>query len=204
MARRKKISFKLDPEWIVKEPMDFEFNKYTLLDYLQKCDESFDKFELYPNFVELSLHLANIQSVSKEKTLLLTNKKFQSCDDEILVKELIPKKLGPLSEQDEDELDKTIKFSGPKLFDAFNIAKSIWNIAFESIELHLRKNKSNVFSKIGYIFFYKKQNETLYVWEYEIKNDKKDKSTSKTTLELISEGGIDQHTLTQILEKFSI
>ena len=200
MARRKKISFKLDPEWIVKEPMDFEFNKYTLLDYLQKCDESFDKFELYPNFVELSLHLANIQSVSKEKTLLLTNKKFQSCDDEILVKELIPKKLGPLSEQDEDELDKTIKFSGPKLFDAFNIAKSIWNIAFESIELHLRKNKSNVFSKIGYIFFYKKQNETLYVWEYEIKNDKKDKSTSKTTLELISEGGIDQHTLAQILE----
>ena len=73
MARRKKISFKLDPEWMVKEPMDFEFNKYTLLDYLQKCDESFDKFELYPNFVELSLHLANIQSVSKEKTLLLTN-----------------------------------------------------------------------------------------------------------------------------------
>jgi hypothetical protein len=95
MARRKKISFKLNPEWMVKEPMDFEYNKYTLLDYLQKCDESFDKFELYPNFVELSLHLANIQSVSKEKTLLLTNKKFQSCDDEILVKELIPKKLGP-------------------------------------------------------------------------------------------------------------
>lgn len=200
MARRKKISFKLDPEWMVKEPMDFEFNKYTLLDYLQKCDESFDKFELYPNFVELSLHLANIQSVSKEKTLLLTNKKFQSCDDEILVKELIPKKLGPLSEQDEDELDKTIKFSGPKLFDAFNIAKSIWNIAFESIELHLRKNKSNIFSKIGYIFFYKKQNETLYVWEYEIKHDRKDKSTSKTTLELISQGGIDQQTLTQILD----
>ena len=200
MARRKKISFKLNPEWMVKEPMDFEYNKYTLLDYLQKCDESFDKFELYPNFVELSLHLANIQSVSKEKTLLLTNKKFQSCDDEILVKELIPKKLGPLSEQDEDELDKTIKFSGPKLFDAFNIAKSIWNIAFESIELHLRKNKSNIFSKTGYIFFYKKQNETLYVWEYEIKHDKKDKSTSKTTLELISEGAIDQQTLTHILD----
>ena len=92
MGRKKKISFKLNPEWMFKEPLDFEYNKYTLLDYLQKCDQSFDKFELYPNFVELSLHLANIQSISKENTLLLTNKKFESFDDEILVKELTPKK----------------------------------------------------------------------------------------------------------------
>jgi hypothetical protein len=92
MGRKKKISFKLNPEWMFKEPLDFEYNKYTLLDYLQKCDQSFDKFELYPNFVELSLHLANVQSISKENTLLLTNKKFESFDDEILVKELTPKK----------------------------------------------------------------------------------------------------------------
>jgi hypothetical protein len=203
MARRKKTPFKLDPEWMFKEPMDFEFNKYTLLDYLQKCDQSFDKFELYPNFVELSLHLANIQSISKEKTLLLTNKKFQSCDDEILVKELVTKKYGPLSDQDETELDKTIRFSGPRLFDAFNIAKSIWNIAFESIEIHVRKNKSNLFSRTGYIFFYQKHNETLYVWEYEIKQDRKDKSTTRTTLDLISQGGVDEKTMTEIIDQNS-
>jgi len=28
MARKKKMSFKLDPEWLLKEPLDFEFNKY--------------------------------------------------------------------------------------------------------------------------------------------------------------------------------
>jgi len=61
MARKKKMSFKLDPEWLLKEPLDFEFNKYTLLDYLQKCEKRFDKFEIYPDFVELSLHLANLQ-----------------------------------------------------------------------------------------------------------------------------------------------
>ena len=49
MGRKKKISFQLDPEWLYKEPLDFEYNKYTLLDYLQKCDKSFDKFEL-PKF----------------------------------------------------------------------------------------------------------------------------------------------------------
>ena len=59
--------------------------------------------EVYPDFVEISLHLANLQSIVKENTLLLTNKKFESCDDEILVKELIPKKPRPLSKEEEDE-----------------------------------------------------------------------------------------------------
>jgi hypothetical protein len=203
MGRKKKIAFKLNPEWMYKEPLDFEYNKYTLLDYLQKCDKSFDKFELYPNFVELSLHLANIQSISKENTLLLTDKKFESPDDEILVKELTPKKPRKLTETEENELDKTLRFSGPKLFDAFNIAKSIWNIAFESIDLYLRKNKNNLVSNSGYIFFYRKSEEKLYVWEYEIRTDKKDKSTNRTHLGLISEGGVDEMTLTEIIENKS-
>ena len=203
MGRKKKISFKLNPEWMFKEPLDFEYNKYTLLDYLQKCDQSFDKFELYPNFVELSLHLANVQSIAKENTLLLTNKKFESPDDEILIKELSPKKPRQLTEKEESELDKTLKFSGPKLFDAFNVAKSIWNIAFESIELFLRKNKNNLISDLGYIFFYRKFDEKLYVWEYEIKSDKKDKSMNKSYLNLISQGGVDEKTLTEIIESKS-
>ena len=203
MGRKKKIAFKLNPEWMYKEPLDFEYNKYTLLDYLQKCDESFDKFELYPNFVELSLHLANIQSISKENTLLLTDKKFESPDDEILVKELTPKKPRKLTETEENELDKTLRFSGPKLFDAFNIAKSIWNIAFESIDLYLRKNKNNLVSGSGYVFFYRKSEEKLYVWEYEIRPDKKDKSTNRTHLGLISVGNVDEMTLTEIIENKS-
>ena len=203
MGRKKKISFKLNPEWMFKEPLDFEYNKYTLLDYLQKCEKSFDNFELYPNFVELSLHLANIQSIVKENVLLLTEKKFESFDDEILVKELVPKKPRKLSEEEETELDKTIKFSGPKLFDAFNVAKSIWNIASESIDLHLRKNKKSLVTGTGYIFFYRKENEKLYVWEYEIRPDKKDKSTNRIYLNLIYDGLLDELPLSEIIDTFS-
>jgi hypothetical protein len=108
MSRKKKIAFKLNPEWMFKEPLDFEYNKYTLLDYIQKCEKGFDKMEVYPDFVEISLHLANLQSIVKENTLLLTNKKFESCDDEILVKELIPKKPRELTEEEEKELNETI------------------------------------------------------------------------------------------------
>ena len=39
MGRKKKMEFKLNPEWMLKEPLDFEYNKYALLGYLQKCEQ---------------------------------------------------------------------------------------------------------------------------------------------------------------------
>ena len=202
MLMKKKISFKLNPEWMLKEPVDFEFNKYTLLDYLQKCEKGFSNLEIYPDFVEISLHLANLQSLMKENTLLLTNKKFDSPDDEILLKELFPKKPRELSREEEIELDKTLKFSGPKLFDSFNVAKSIWNIAYDNVEVLLKKNKENINSGKGYIFFYRKSEDQVYVWEYEIKKTKKD-SNNKTLITQIFKGPPSELTLTFILETYS-
>jgi len=203
MPRKKKTNFVLDPEWLLKKPLDFEYNKYTLLDYLQKCESKFDKFEIYPDFVELSLHLANIQSLGKENTLLLTRKKFDCPDDEILLKELYPKKPRELSKQEEDELDKTIRFSGGKLFDAFNQAKSIWNIAYDNIHLSLRKNKETLKFGRGYVFYYKREDDLIYVWEYEIKNLNEDGTNTKTVLNLIYENKPSEINLLKILETFS-
>jgi len=203
MARKKKISFKLDPEWLLKEPLDFEFNKYTLLDYLQKCEKRFDKLEIYPDFVELSLHLANIQSLVKENTLLLTHKKFESCDDEILVKELYPKKPRELTDQESEELDKTIRYSGSKLFDAFNMAKSIWNLAYDNVNIIIKKNKKYLEIGSGYVYSLKNNNQQLYVWEYEIKKIKGDDINNRTYLNLIYEGSPHDLTLTSIIDTFS-
>jgi hypothetical protein len=203
MGRKKKISFKLNPEWMFKEPLDFEYNKYTLLDYLQKCEKGFDKMEVYPDFVELSLHLANLQSIVKENTLLLTNKKFESCDDEILVKELIAKKPRELTKEEENELNETIKFSGSKLFDAFNMAKAIWNIAYDSVDIQIKKNKAGLVSGSGYIFYYQKDTESLFVWEYQIKKPKTDNQNNKTYINLIYNGPVDELTMTNIIDTFS-
>jgi len=193
------MEFKLNPEWMMKEPLDFEYNKYTLLDYLQKCERRLNNLEIYPDFVELSLHLANLQSLSKENTLLLTDKKFKSCDDEILLKELYTKKPRKLSDEEESELDKTIRFSGYKLFDTFNIAKSIWNIAFENVQVVLKKIGKELEMKDGYIFYYKKENDFLHVWEYQMKKDKKNDIHSKTNLKLIYQGNPEDLTLNNII-----
>jgi hypothetical protein len=203
MGRKKKISFKLNPEWMLKEPLDFEYNKYTLLDYIQKCEKGFDKLEIYPDFVEISLHLANLQSLVKENTLLLTNKKFESCDDEILVKELTPKKPRELTEEEEEELTKTLKFSNSRLFDTFNIAKSIWNLAYDNIDLYIKKNRKSISTGIGYVFYYNKIEDNLFVWEYEIKKSKGDKHSHKTYMTPIYEGSAEDLTVPEIIETFS-
>lgn len=203
MPRKKKISFQLDPEWMFKEPLDFEYNKYTLLDYIQKCEQRFEKLQIYPDFVELSLHLANLQSLSKEKTLLLTDKKFSSCDDEILLGELYPKKPRELSEGEFEELEKTISFSGVKLFDAFNIGKSIWNLAFDNINVHVKKNKDNLHLGKGFCYYFNATDKKVYVWQYEIKKDKKKDITHRTSIFQIYENELNDFTIGQIIQTFS-
>jgi len=203
MVRKKKMLFKLNPEWMFKEPLDFEYNKYTLLDYIQKCEQNLDRFEIYPDFVELSLHLANIQSLNKENTLLLTDKKFESCDDEIMLRDLYPKKPRELSDEERNELLKTIEYSNYKLFDTFNFAKSIWNLVFDTVEISLKKNKNNLGSGMGYSFYYGKKENKVYVWEYQIKRDRKRPNTNKTTIKLIYENSPEDITLSSIIENNS-
>lgn len=203
MARKKKLSFRLDPEWMLKEPVDFEYNKYTLLDYLQKCEKGFDKLELYPDFVELSLHLANLQTLSTHKKIFYTDKKFDSCDDEILVKELISKETRSLTEMEEEELEKTIKYSGIKLFDAFNMAKAIWNLAYDTIDVSVRKNKTEISTGYGFVFYWRKDTSVLYVWEYKIKKVKDYLTNSKLDLKLIYEGDLASKPLMDIINNNS-
>lgn len=203
MSKKIKQPFKLQPDWMFKKPVDFEFKKYTLLGYLQKCENNFNNLQIYPDFVELSLHLANIQSIGKENKLLLTEKVFESCDDEILLKELIPKKPRQLTNEESSELEKTIKFSGNKLFDAFNLAKSIWNLAYDNMELSLKKNKNNLGSGKGYVYHYRKSINEIFIWEYEIKKPENENSNSKVYLNLIYNTKPSDETLSFIIETYS-
>ena len=200
MARKKKISFKLNPEWMFKEPIDFEYNKYTLLDYLKKCGTNFDSFRVYPDFVELSLHIANTQSLIKENILLLTDKKFDSCDDEILLKELYPKKPRDISDEEKPELEKTLKYSNTKLFDAFNIAKSIWTVAYDNVLFSLKKNKDSAVVGSGFVVLFNKFENKIIVWEYTMKRPKKGELNYKPTLKKIHEGEENEETLVLIIE----
>jgi hypothetical protein len=202
MRRNKKSHFKLNPDWMLSNrPLDFEYNKYILLNYIQKCEKGFNNFEIYPDFIELSLHLANIQSIYKEQKLLITKKKFESCDDEILLKDLVPVDTEKLTDEEEIELERTIKYSGDKLYQMFNTAKSIWSIAYDNVDIILRRNNSEVTSTSGYIFYLKKDTMTLYVWEYHDKRNKKSLENTKMRLKLIYEDQYGDKKISQIIEE---
>jgi hypothetical protein len=200
MRRKRKTQFKLSPEWMFQEPIDFEYNKYTLLDYIQKCESSFDDYKIYPDFVEISLHLANVQSINRENTLLLTNKKFETCDDEILLKELHPKKIPNLNEDQSLELKKTLYYSNSKLMDVFSVGKSIWSIVYESTDIQHKKNKNYLHKGYGYLVYTRKPEKELYIWEYSIRKIKKSKD-SKLHLESIFSGVTDGRTVNQIINE---
>ena len=188
MEAEKNITFKLNPEWMFKEPIDFEYNKYTLLGYLKKCGESLDNFKIYPDFVELSLHLANLQSLIKENVLLLTNKKFESFDDEILLKELYVKTPRDITTEEKPELDKTLNYSIIKLMDAFNFAKSIWTLAYEKVNISPKRGKNKSVTPVGFVIYQNKNKNILNIWEYQIKRPEEGILTYKFYINSLYEG----------------
>lgn len=182
MINKNTRTFKLDPEWLFKTPIDFEYNKYTLLGYIQKCENNFNELKIYPDFIELSLHLANLHSILRDNTMLVTEKEFESFDDEILLKDLIPKKLRELNKEETIELNRTIRYSGNKLFETFNIAKSIWTLAFDRINLELKRNSNKLSSKTGYSYYIDSETDKFYIWKYE-----RDGINNKVNITLMSD-----------------
>jgi hypothetical protein len=91
-------------------------------------------------------------------------------------------------------------YSIDKLMEAFNIAKSIWNIAFDNIEIAIRKNKNNIKFGMGYCFYYKKDDDVLYVWEFEFEENK-DSGLNKCNINLIYKEVPSELSLMTIIEE---
>jgi hypothetical protein len=153
MARKKKIGFIMDTGWIIQPPIDSEYKQYVLLSYFQKMNEKLDNLEVYPSFIELSLHFASLQTLIKENKLVVTEKKFETVDDEVLMSDLVFKEIPPMSEEDTDEFKQILKYAAPKMFDYFNIAKSIWQIAYDSASVSIKKNKSELTNDNGFFYY---------------------------------------------------
>lgn len=206
MARKRKnkeIEFIMNTDWLFEKPIDQEHKEYKLLSYFQKMGEKLDNMELYPGFIEISLHLANIQTLIREKKLVYTDKKFDSIDDELLVKDLKIKALPKMTSEEMQEFIAILKFSAPRLLEYFNIAKSVWSIAFDNIEVKIRKNKKNIHLKKGYFFYEEKKSNNLYVWEYEIKPASKGSPEEKTLVNLIYSEPKNKLTIPKIINTFS-
>lgn len=178
--------FKLSLDWIISEPIDYEHKYYTLLNFLKFCDDKIEKFELYPLFSEISLHLANVQSIKNDLRYISLNKKFESLDDEILLTELVFNKIENISETETQELEKILDFSLEKFMQYFAIMKAIWTLAYDSISINLLNNPSKIEEGKG--FFFSNIDGQKNLWYYEIPNKNTFKVDSKVLVENIFRG----------------
>lgn len=203
MEQQNTIKFSMNTDWLTQEPIDFEHKKYVLLGYFKKIDSLLEENKLYPTFIELSLHLASLQTLSKENVILYTDKIFKSYDDEVLLKEVKAKELPILSSDESQEISKIIKYSSTKFYDYFNIFKSYWTIVYDSVSILPKKNKKNLNSNVGYFFYVDKKKNKNYVWEYIIKKYTSELDEYYTETNLIFDGDKSSKTLNEIIEEYS-
>lgn len=191
----------MNTDWMFEKPIDREHKEYKLLSYFQKMGEKLDNMELYPGFIELSLHLANVQTLVKDKKVLYTNKKFSSIDDELLVKDLKIKDVPEMTKDEYEEFIKILSYSAPRIYEYFGLAKSVWELVFDSVHLKVKKNTKNILENKGYFYF--TNNETIYIWEYEKKPAAKGSPESKVITNLIYCDSKNNLTVPKIITNFT-
>jgi hypothetical protein len=203
MAKKKKIEFLMNTDWMFEKPIDREYKEYKLLSYFQKMGEKLDKLELYPGFIELSLHLMNVQALMRDKKIVYTDKKLNNIDDETLVKDLKVKEPPILTSDEMLEFRDILSFSAPRIMEYFNIAKSVWSIVFDSLDMKIKRNKKNILHPKGYFFYTENNSKKTYVWEYTIKKETKLNPQRMTNINLIYLDDINDLTIPKIITNFS-
>lgn len=163
----------MNTDWIFDGVIDAELKEYVLLGYFQKLNKQLEEMKIYPMFTEITLHLANVQNIIKNRKIIYTDKILTSVDDELIFSDLKTKDLPDLSDLENKQLELILKYSLNKLQDYFDIIKSVWTLVYDAIEVVSITNETNLESKKGY--FYTKSSNLIDIWEYNIRNYKGEK-----------------------------
>lgn len=112
---------KLNPNWITKGSLDFEYKKYILLDYITKVKEKLLSYEIYPYLSDLIEHYRSLKELLIQKDTL-ENKQLIGIDFE---------KFELLYDDIDDELflqiEKIIKFSLQQFGECILIGKKLYD-----------------------------------------------------------------------------
>jgi hypothetical protein len=197
----KKNNFLLDTDWIFQGYVDMEHKKYVLLSFFQKLNKNLEEIKIYPIFTEISLHLGNIQTLIKKNKILYIDKELTTDGDEISLDDLKFKEIPKLNKEEYDEFQNILTYSQPKLFDYFQILKSLWSVVYDKIDINVVKNKNNLKSRFG--FFYFKKNGILYIWKYTKRKTKGEINFNKSSFELLYEDKISNKKIEEIISTVS-
>ena len=161
----------MNTDWVFQEPIDFEHKQYVLLDFLQKMDKQLQNLKLYPNFQQISLHLASINLITEKGQYLTLTRLLKDPDDEILISDLLANSLPLFTKEEILEIYKVCLYSNDRIKDFFNQAKALWDVANDSISIEPIQNSKNIEPKEGLFFI--KDNGLTHLYEFTVKPIKK-------------------------------
>jgi hypothetical protein len=190
---------KLNSEWVFRRPIDFEYNKYIALNYIKSSEGRLNDLKIYPDLHDITLNLINIASIGKDNKIISLTRQLNEYDDEIELGDFKYDEIPELMVKDKSEVNRTINFTYPKFLDLFNFAKSIWTLAFENIDVKLKKNKSAV-SSTGYFYYFDKTKKLLYIYSFEVLLNDGKYSTSSSFNEIYF-GEYDKISMIKVFDK---
>lgn len=173
----------METNWVFQEPIDFEHKQYVILSYLQKMDKQLNSLKLYPNFQQISFHLANINLIIEKGQFLTLSRNLKDPDDEILISDLVANEVPLFTKEEIAEIYSSCVFSSEKLKDYFNQAKAIWELASDTISIEAIQNPKNIEPKQGLFFI--KDNDKLVLYEFIIKPIKKNAVETKCIIKKV-------------------
>ena len=173
----------MNTDWVFQEPIDFEHKQYVLLDFLQKMDKQLQNLKLYPNFQQISLHLASINLITEKGQYLTLTRVLKAPDDEILISDLLVNGLPLFTKEEILEIYKVCLYSNDRIKDFFNQAKALWDVANDSISIEPIQNPKNIEPKEGLFFI--KDNGLTYLYEFTIKLIKKGAVDTKCVIKKV-------------------
>jgi hypothetical protein len=108
-----------------------------------------------------------------------------------------------MSIEENEEFRKILSYSAPRIMEYFNVAKSVWTIVFDSLDMKIKRNKKNILHPKGYFFYTETESKKTYVWEYIIKKETKSNPQRMANINLIYFDEIGELTIPNIISTFS-
>ena len=108
-----------------------------------------------------------------------------------------------MTDDEMKEFIEILTYSAPRMFEYFNIAKSVWTIVFDSVDMKIKKNQKNVLFPKGFFYYVDEKTKKYYVWQYIIKKETKQNPEKMSNITLIYNDLINDLTLTKIISNFS-
>lgn len=156
---------KLESDWFFKNMVDFEYQQYILLDYIQKAREEYNKNKLYPAFADLIFHYNNLKDY-KENFLKIKSsfpKEIEKVDHEN--KKIIYQQKEETNSELVQEIEKIINFSIPKLKEGIDEGKKIYNFVQKQTKFDVIGIEP-LYRNEGYLLI--RKNKKIHIFRYSL------------------------------------